>query len=91
MSNADAPAERLLPGFDRRARRALDVAISRSRGSSRAVLQLVRVARSVADLDGSDTVTRAHVTEALLLCAGSPTNAAGAARAPSLPRRPHLP
>ncbi len=51
-------------GLDSSSRRAVERAARTHRLSGRGVTRLLRVARTIADLDGSDTVTEAHVLEA---------------------------
>ncbi len=92
--NARAPLSRCLPRFDRKGRRALETAVELTRGSGRAVQQLVRVSNTLADMDGSDAVSAVHVQEALVLCSADspsagrvtgPTRAAAGAQTRSAP------
>ncbi len=69
-TNARLPAQALLDGFDPGALSALREGYGRTRGSARSVQQLVRVARTVADLAARPRVSREDVDEALLLCIG---------------------
>lgn len=71
--NARTPIRCCLGRFDRRGRRELEAAVHETRGSGRAVQQLIRVATTVADLADVDVVAAEHVQEALLLCAGRPS------------------
>ena len=68
--NARLPAPPLLDTFLEVALRALRSGYSQTRGSARSVHQLVRVARTIADLDAAPRVHPHHVEEALLLCIG---------------------
>ncbi len=47
------------------ARRLLDVAFERLKLSARAVSRILRVSRTVADLDGSDGIRASHVAESI--------------------------
>ncbi len=69
-TNAEAPVDCCLRHFDGSGRRELEHTLGGLRGSSRSVQQLVRVAMTVADLEGADVVTSGAVDEALFLCAG---------------------
>jgi magnesium chelatase family protein len=66
-SNAEADGERLeacaAPDADGRA--LLTAAAERMRLSARAYHRMLRVARTIADLDGADAVKRIHIAEAL--------------------------
>ena len=53
-------------------RREVESGMSSLRGSARSVQQFVRVASTIADLEGSDAIRIRHVQEALLLCAAQP-------------------
>jgi magnesium chelatase family protein len=65
--NADLPAQNLVQhaALDPAARRILETAVSRLRLSVRALHRALRVARTIADLDGSAGVASAHLSEAL--------------------------
>ena len=72
LRNAKAPLPACLPLFDRRGRRELEAAVRATRGSGRAVQQLVRVAVTLGDLAGESVVQAERVQEALLLCRQGP-------------------
>lgn len=85
--NAAAPLPICLSVFGRPGRRELEAGLGRTRGSGRGVQQLVRVALTLADLDGADRVGVAHVQEALLLCtAGRQAGSTRRPRASSMER-----
>ncbi|MCP4871537.1 MAG: YifB family Mg chelatase-like AAA ATPase [Proteobacteria bacterium] len=71
LLNADAPIDVCLRHFDAAAKRELEQALARVRGSSRSVQQLVRVAMTLADLTDRSSVPAEAVDEALFLCAGA--------------------
>ena len=66
-TNADADGELLekVAGPDAAGRELLTQAIDRLKLSARGYHRVLRVARTLADLDGADGVTRVHVAEAL--------------------------
>jgi magnesium chelatase family protein len=66
--NARAPMKRCVSRMNAGARREVEASLRSLRGSTRSVQQFVRVAMTIADLQGSDVVSRPHVQEALLLC-----------------------
>lgn len=68
-SNADVPARvlRSIRGLDRRALRPLDRALAHGVLSARGVDRCLRLAWTVADLDGASAPTESHVAEALVL------------------------
>ena len=51
--------------FEAEARRLLDTAFDRLKLSARAVTQILKVARTVADLDSSERITAVHMAEAI--------------------------
>lgn len=65
--NADAPARDIatIAAPDERAAALLSDAAARLALSARAYHRVLKVARTIADLDGSDSVARVHVAEAL--------------------------
>ncbi len=65
--NADLPAQELvqLAALDRAGRAILETAVTRLRLSVRALHRALRVARTIADLGGSEGVAAAHLSEAL--------------------------
>ncbi len=65
--NADLPAQDLVPlaALDRAGRAILETAVTRLRLSVRALHRALRVARTIADLDGSARVAGQHLSEAL--------------------------
>lgn len=66
--NARAPMKRCVSRMNAGARREVEASLRSLRGSTRSVQQFVRVAMTIADLQGSDVLSRPHVQEALLLC-----------------------
>lgn len=66
--NGRAPMELCLRRFDDGARATLELGLTSLRGSARSVQQAVRVACTVADLDGTDHVAPKHVDESVFLC-----------------------
>jgi len=67
--NARASMKRGVSRMNASARREVESSLRSLRGSTRSVQQFVRVAMTIADLEGSDGIERGHVQEALLLCA----------------------
>jgi len=63
--NAEAGWDELQPGLEAEALTLLETASARLRLSTRGQVRALRVARTIADLEGAERVTRAHVAEAL--------------------------
>ena len=64
-TNAEAPVEALREGFEAAALAFAEGAAERLGLSNRGMVRALRVARSVADLEGAALVARGHVAEAL--------------------------
>ncbi|MBE9606575.1 YifB family Mg chelatase-like AAA ATPase [Acetobacteraceae bacterium H6797] len=64
-NNAEASLEELQPTLANEALTLAETAAEKLRLSNRGFIRALRVARSIADLDGSETVRREHVSEAL--------------------------
>jgi magnesium chelatase family protein len=68
---------RALTGIDARGERLLQGAVDRLGLSSRAITRILRVARTIADLEAAPTVTPGHLAEAIqyrvLDCGGDPS------------------
>ena len=62
MSNHDIKTRAKL---EPKARDLLDTAAARLGISARSYMRSIKVARTIADLESSDTITREHVSEAL--------------------------
>jgi len=82
--NADAPLEAVRDSADPAALTELTAGLEALGGSARGFGRVLRVARSIADLAGSDVVGSRHVAEALWL---RPSVLPGASPAPSSSRR----
>ena len=69
VANADVPGRvlRSLRALDRRALRPLDRALAHGLLSPRGVDRCLRLAWTVADLDGAVVPTESHVTEAMVV------------------------
>ena len=64
-TNSEAPVEAIRDGFALEALSLAESAAERLALSSRGFTRALRVARSIADLAGAETVARAHAAEAL--------------------------
>ncbi len=69
IPNARASLQSCVRRLNSGGRREVESGMGELRGSARGVQQFVRVAATIADLDGSPAVRVPHVQEALLLCA----------------------
>lgn len=64
-TNSEAPVEAIREGFEDAALAFAEGAAERLRLSNRGLIRALRVARSIADLEGTPAVTRGHMAEAL--------------------------
>ena len=71
VPNAQLSLSRCAARMSTRARREVEASLRSLRGSTRSVQQFVRVACTVADLEGAEVVAPSHVEEALFLCAAA--------------------
>ena len=69
IPNARASLQSCVRRLNTGGRREVESGMGQLRGSARGIQQFVRVAATIADLDGSPAVKVPHVQEALLLCA----------------------